>query len=136
MEKSEHKVHYYETDKMAVVHHSNYIRWFEDARLDFLQNMNINFASLEEEGYISPVLSVSARYISPMKYGDTAITETKLVRITDYKYEFVYTVKNSADQKICAEGKSSHCFLDVNGNPVSLKKSKPEIWKSLAEKKE
>ena len=58
MEKYLHKVHYYETDKMGITHHSNYIRWMEEARIDFLDNIDFGFAMLESQGVISTVIGV------------------------------------------------------------------------------
>ena len=53
------KVRYYETDKMGIVHHSNFIRWLEEARLDWLEQLGISFADLEKRGCVSPVMAVS-----------------------------------------------------------------------------
>ena len=52
-----HKVQYYETDQMGVVHHSNYIRWFEEARAEWMEAVGLPYAQLEAEGIASPVLS-------------------------------------------------------------------------------
>ena len=54
----QHKIQYYETDKMLVTHHSNYIRWMEEARVDFLDRIGWSYMKLEELGIISPVISV------------------------------------------------------------------------------
>ena len=56
-----HKVQYYETDQMKVVHHSNYIRWMEEARIAFLDAIGVSYAELETRGIISPVLSVDCQ---------------------------------------------------------------------------
>ena len=56
----EHKVQYYETDKMDWVHHSNYIRWFEEARTDLLEQMGMGYDRIEALGIGSPVLGVEA----------------------------------------------------------------------------
>ena len=53
-----HKVQYYETDQMGIVHHSNYIRWFEEARIDLLEQLGIGYDMIEKEGIISPVIGV------------------------------------------------------------------------------
>ena len=58
----QHKVQYYETDKMGIVHHSNYIRWMEEARIDFLDSIDFGFAMLESQGVISPVIGVECDY--------------------------------------------------------------------------
>ena len=52
-----HKVHYYETDKMGVTHHSNYIRWMEEARVAYLAEVGWDYARLESLGMISPVVA-------------------------------------------------------------------------------
>ena len=58
-----HKVQYYETDQMRVVHHSNYIRWFEEARVDLMEQMGMGYDRMEELGIASPVLGVEADYL-------------------------------------------------------------------------
>lgn len=59
----QHKVQYYETDQMGIVHHSNYIRWFEEARTDYMERLGIGYEKMEEQGILSPVLSVTADYL-------------------------------------------------------------------------
>ena len=53
------RVYYYETDKMGIVHHSNYIRWFEEARVDLIEQAGLPFQLVEEEGLMTPVLSAN-----------------------------------------------------------------------------
>ena len=57
----EHKVQYYETDGMGIVHHSNYIRWFEEARVDLLEKLGYGYDRIEAEGFSSPVLEVACQ---------------------------------------------------------------------------
>ena len=57
-----HTVQYYETDKMGITHHSNYIRWMEEARVDFLSQIGWDYARLETAGIFSPVLNVNCEY--------------------------------------------------------------------------
>ncbi|MFQ7173111.1 MAG: acyl-CoA thioesterase [Thomasclavelia ramosa] len=54
-----HNAKYYETDRMGIIHHSNYIRWFEEARIDYMNQIGLTYKKMEEEGIISPVLSIS-----------------------------------------------------------------------------
>ena len=54
----DHKVQYYETDGMGIVHHSNYIRWFEEARVDLLEQLGFGYDRIEEAGYSGPVLEI------------------------------------------------------------------------------
>ncbi len=63
-------VQYYETDRMGIVHHSNYIRWFEEARTDFLRNNGIVYSDLEQSGVMIPVVNVSCRFRTPARYDE------------------------------------------------------------------
>ena len=65
-----HKAQYYETDQMGIVHHSNYIRWFEEARTEFLNAIGFGYKKLEEQGIISPVLSVTCTFKQMTYYED------------------------------------------------------------------
>lgn len=68
-----HKVRYYETDKMGITHHSNYIRWMEEARIDFLECIGYSYAQLEHDGIISPDIGVECRYKQPTTFDDEVI---------------------------------------------------------------
>ena len=74
----EHKTQYYETDQMGIVHHSNYIRWFEEARVDLMDQAGLGYKKMEEAGIISPVLSVEAEYKSMVHFGDVVAIEASL----------------------------------------------------------
>ena len=90
-----HKVQYYETDKMQVVHHSNYIRWMEEARVEFLEKIGASFVSLEEMGIISPVTEVNCRYENMMRFGDTAEIDVCLEEFGGVKMLVSYTMRNA-----------------------------------------
>ena len=74
----EHKAHYYETDKMGIVHHSNHIRWMEEARMDLLEQLGYSFQQLEEAEVISPVVAMECKYTSMVHFHDTVVIETKI----------------------------------------------------------
>ena len=74
-----HKVNYYETDKMGITHHSNYVRFMEEARVDFLDQLGWSFDKLEAKGVVSPVLSLeSVLYKSPFR-GLCAVSDSGLM---------------------------------------------------------
>ena len=77
-----HKVNYYETDKMGITHHSNYIRFMEEARTNFLSEIGYPMTQLEAEGIASPVVSVSCEYKHSTTYSDEIEIEVKLVQYT------------------------------------------------------
>lgn len=125
-----HKIQYYETDCMQIVHHSNYIRFFEEARLDFLEQIGVNYADIEKMGYIIPVLSVSAEYKSMATYGDTVAIIVKFEEFNGIRFSFTYQVIDIATGTLRATGKTGHCFLKA-GRPVNLKKQLPEFYASM-----
>lgn len=129
----EHIVQYYETDKMQVVHHSNYIRWFEEARTDWLKKMGLPYDKMEEKGIIIPVLEVAAQYKSMVTYGETVIIKLKMDSFNGIKITFSYEIIEKESGRLCTSGSTKHCFLGKNNQLISLKKEFPELYKILDE---
>lgn len=127
----ERAVFYYETDRMGIVHHSNYIRWFEEARLDWMEQIGWPYKSLEDEKVIIPVLSVTADYKTMCKYGDTFIIYVKFEEYTGIRVGFSYEVRDKETGELKCTGKSRHCFLDENNKPLFVRKRYPEKDKYL-----
>lgn len=133
-----HQVHYYETDQMAIVHHSNYIRWFEEARCDFMDQIGVSYQSVEARGILIPVVDVSCSYLISARYGDQMEIRPILTQYTGVRMSFRYEVRFAADGRLAATGTSSHCFLDEDRRPVSMKRRDPAfhaLLESLVETK-
>lgn len=126
MEVCKHLVQYYETDKMGCVHHSNYIRWMEEARVFFLSEINLPYDKLEEMGIISPVVTVEFNYKYPAKFNDLVYIKLKLTQYNGIKMIFDYEMV-STNGTIYGTGHSKHCFIDETGKPISLKITYPSI---------
>ena len=122
-----HHAQYYETDQMSIIHHSNYIRWMEEARLDFMSQCGVPYKELEEMGIIIPVLSVSCEYRSMVHFDDDVIIHVKVVRYSGIKMNLEYTFTNAATGELTTTGTSSHCFLNRDYRPISLKKDYADI---------
>lgn len=120
--------YYYETDRMDVIHHSNYIRWFEEARIDFMEKMGYSYKKVEEQGILSPVLFVDCKYLSPVHFGETVHIYVTLSRFTATRMEFSYKISDPDTGAVRVTGKSGHCFVDDKFRPISIKKSYPEIY--------
>lgn len=131
MKNYEHKVKYYETDKMAIVHHSNYIRWMESARMDLFEQMGFPFSVLEEMGAVSPVVSVSCEYKTPTRFDDRIEISVEAEKFNGVRLYLKYTVYNAETGDIAATGQSVHCFVDESGKPIILKKQFPEFDSAL-----
>lgn len=127
MEIYQHKVQYYETDQMGIVHHSNYIRWFEEARTDILEKAGFGYDKMEEYGLIIPVLAIEAEYKSMCRYGEIVCIEPIVSRYKGVRLEITYQITDQQSGEIRCLGKSKHCFLNKAGKPVSLQKEFPQI---------
>ena len=121
------RVNYYETDQMSIGHHSNYIRWFEEARLDFLDQAGLNYRKMEATGIIVPVVDVSCRYHVSVRYDDVVDIYPKLVEYNGVKMTYRYEVRFHDTGVLAADGASSHCFLDEKRRPIILRRREPEI---------
>ena len=105
------KPHYYETDQMGIIHHSNYIRWFEEARVDLLEWLKLPYQVIEESGIIIPVLAVSCTYKGMVRYGDKVKINVFVENYTGTHFEFRYELVNLTTNQVATTGTSSHCFL-------------------------
>ena len=131
MEKYIHKVQYYETDKMGITHHSNYVRWMEEARIDFLEQIGLGYRKLEDAGIVSPVVAVACEYKAPTTFDDSVEITVGIEQFRGVKLELGYTMVRAEDGKLVMQGSSTHCFVDRNGRPIALKKQFPELDAAL-----
>lgn len=125
MKAYEHQAQYYETDQMGIIHHSNYIRWFESARIWYMNQIGVDYRDMEESGIISPVLSVQCTYKSMVHFGDVVEIVPKVEKYNGVKLELSYQVLDKQSGELRTDGTSSHCFLNKDGRPLSLKKASP-----------
>ena len=132
----EHHAKYYETDQMGIIHHSNYIKWMEEARMNLMEQMGLSYKHTEELEIISPVISTNVNYISMVHFDDTVVIETHLTKYDGIKMELQYTMYDKDTGEKRATATSSHCFLTRAGRPISLKRTYPEIDIKFFEYKE
>lgn len=129
----EHEAQYYETDQMGCVHHSNYIRWFEEARTALLSRAGFSYKKMEECGIIIPVLSVSVQYKSMVHYQDIVKIQCRITEFNGIKFKVEYQIRDKETDELRTTGESSHCFLNKEYHPVSLKKTQKEIYDVMQE---
>ena len=126
-----HKVQYYETDKMGITHHSNYIRWMEEARVDFLARIGWEYAKLEEMGLVSPVLNVTCDFRKTTTFSDEISIDVSVKEFRGVKLFLSYEMKNDKGEIVCT-AQSSHAFLDKDGRPARVKQDFPELFETLS----
>ena len=125
------EINYYETDKMQVVHHSNYIRYLEECRMDFMKQIGLDYARIEQAGLMIPVLSVGCNYVSPARFGDTICIVPKVEKFHGVKFEMSYRIYSEDFSVLHNEAQSTHCFVNFNFQPVRLKREYPHIYVTM-----
>lgn len=123
----ERKINYYETDRMGVVHHSNYIRYLEEARTEWLEVLNMPFDLLEKNKITIPVLGVNCTYKYHVTFGDTILIKTYAKEYTGVRMTIGYKVTDKKNGNIVLTGETKHCFTDRNLKPINLKKYAPQF---------
>ncbi len=123
----ERKINYYETDKMGVVHHSNYIRFLEEARCYWMNQIEMPFSLLEENGITIPVLGVNCTYKYHVTFDDTILIKTFVKEYTGVRMTVGYNVTDKKTGRTVLTGETKHCFTDKNLKPINLKKYKKEF---------
>ena len=124
----ERRAQYYETDQMGIIHHSNYIRWFEEARLHFMDEIGLSYAKIEEMGILIPVLSVDCQYKTMVHYNDIVDIYTQIIKFNGIKMTIAYRVVDHVTGEIRCTGETSHAFLNREYRPVRLKREYPDLY--------
>lgn len=128
------RVRYYETDRMGVVHHSNYLRLLEDARMDWIRDHVMNYCDMEKLEVIIPAVSASGNFKGFLRYDDPFAVRVKLVDFTGVRMRFEYVVYNTDTEELCYDGESVHCFVrDGDYKPISMKRKFPEIYNKFVD---
>ena len=106
-------VRYYETDAQGVVHHSNYLRYFELARVELLRVVGYDYAKVEESGVLLVVAKATVRYKSPARYGDVLRLRVRTERAYGARIDHTYLVR--VGERVVAEGETTIACIDREG---------------------
>tara|TARA_B100001248_G_scaffold252195_1_gene228083 strand:+ start:96 stop:488 length:393 start_codon:yes stop_codon:yes gene_type:complete len=105
------KVRYYETDQMGIVHHSNYLKFFEFARIEWLEKLNTPYHEIEKNKIILPVVNCEIKFLKPLVFGDTFKVIVQCTKKPTSSIEFSYKIFNNSGEKT-TEGKTLLAFLN------------------------
>ena len=115
------RVRYAETDRMGLLHHANYIVYFEMGRTEFLRQKGLSYRQIEDEGHFLVIVDLACKYKRPAYYDDLLTLRTSVARVTLVK--IVHTYEVLRDGQLLAEGHSTLACVDREGRPQAL----PEI---------
>ncbi|XIF19815.1 MAG: acyl-CoA thioesterase [Acetilactobacillus jinshanensis] len=129
-----HRVQYYETDKMGITNNTNYVRFMEEARNDYLAQINFPYSKFEAHGIISPVVKISCEYRKTTTYPDHIKIRVRIIKVNRFKLVVGY--KMTVKGHLVCRARSSHCFIK-NGKIINMEKQLPHFYRRLkAEDKE
>ncbi len=112
---TEIRVRYAETDQMGIVHHSNYLVWFELGRSEFCRGRGFSYKEMEEKDNALMVVAESyVRYKSPAYYEDVLTIRTKIAEVRSRAIRFIYEIHRASDETLLAEGETMHLVTDEN----------------------
>ena len=109
------RVRYAETDAMGIVHHTNYIVWFEVGRGEYMHQQGHDYAHLETRGYYLPVIEVQARYLASARYADLVTVRTRVEEARSRQVTFAYEVVMAETGQLLATGRTKHVCVDEEG---------------------
>lgn len=111
-------VRYYETDAQGFVHHSNYLRYFEIARIEMLKASGLDYAAVEQAGVLLVVAKATVRYKSPARYGDVLHIRVETKRAFGARIDHTYVAK--IGDRLVAEAETTIASIDREGNVKRL----------------
>jgi acyl-CoA thioester hydrolase len=112
------RVRYAETDKMGLLHHANYLVYFEQARTELLRSQGLTYREMEDQGFFLVITNVEVKFKSPARYDDVLTVKTTVARTTPVRIEHTYEV--TCDGRAIAEGKTTLACVDRDGKLQAL----------------
>ncbi|GAA0591395.1 thioesterase family protein [Virgibacillus siamensis] len=143
------RVYYKDTDQMGVVHHGNYVNWFEMGRTEMMQEAGIAYQDIENLGLLLPVLNLDIDYHKSAAYNECAAVYTKIGLYTPIKLRFDYEVRRIAEEKfleqksagkglvqeqegeLLVSGSTLHMWLNKKWKPARIDKTAPDIFERI-----
>ena len=117
---SRFRVRYAETDQMGVVYYANYLVWMEVGRTDYCKSLGFDYRDMEKEGAYMAVAEATCRYVSPARYDNAILVQTRLDRVNRKIVAFSYSILNEETGKVLAVGKTVHITMSTDHKSRSL----------------
>ena len=117
------KVYYEDTDCGGVVYYANYLKYFERARTQYLEERGLSVAGLMKEGTVFVVVHADVDYRSPARYGDWLVVETVVSDTTAASFTFSHMIRERESRRVVVEGSARLAATDGNGKVKRLDKA-------------
>lgn len=114
------RVIYADVDRMNVVHHANYFRFFETARTEFIRRRGASYAEVEASGVILPIVDVQVRYLAPARYDDLLQVQVTVTQLRHVSVTFAYEVRRAGDATVLVRGTTMLACCTSAGRPTRM----------------
>lgn len=125
------RVIFADTDAMGVVYHSNYLKWFESVRNEFLRALSYPHTLLDEMGIWFPVMEAHCNYKAPAKYDEVIIVRTKIAELKAASIKMSYEIFNEETGSLLVTGYTRSGITDHNLKPINIRKKFPDFYKAM-----
>ncbi|MDD4082353.1 MAG: thioesterase family protein [Sphaerochaetaceae bacterium] len=126
------KTNYYETDQMGIIHHANYLHYFEEARVDFVEKIGYPYEKSCKLGIEFGLLSVNCEYKKMVRFGDVIEIHSSISQISGARMTVNYKILDHNSGELMATGNSSHFYYDIkNKKTINLRKDVPDLYALL-----
>ena len=126
-EQTSFHIRYAETDAMGIVHHANYLVWFEEARSAFMRARGTSYTAFEAEGVALAVTEARVRYIASARYDRRVTVFCRVERVQSRKICFAYRVVDAESGQLLATGETHHICINRQGHVTRI----PLAWQRL-----
>jgi acyl-CoA thioester hydrolase len=113
-------IRFSETDAMGVVWHGNYLKFFEDGREHFGKTYGLEYLTIYDSGYFTPIVKSEIDHKAPVYYGQAIKVITRYIASKSAKIMFEYEVVNTTTNELAATGKTMQVFLDKESRTLEL----------------
>lgn len=127
------RVPFVDTDRMGIVYHANYIKYFEIGRTEYLRDIGFPYVDLEMRGIWLPVGSVHCTYKSPAKYDDLLTVRTHVAQLKGATIVMAYEIHRKETEEVLATGETVHPITDDRLRPIRLRNVYEELYNRIKE---
>jgi acyl-CoA thioester hydrolase len=124
------RIYYEDTDCGGVVYYGNYLKYFERARTQYLEDRGLSVARLMKEGTVFVVVHADVDYRSPARYDDRLSIETVVSDMTAASFTFSHVIRERESQRVVVEGSARLAATDGNGKVKRLDKALVTVLRS------
>ncbi|MGP4106679.1 acyl-CoA thioesterase [Virgibacillus sp. L01] len=140
------RVQYKDTDQMGIVHHGNYVTWFEVGRTEWMRHYGIAYKKMEVLGLLLPVIDVNVNYKKSAHFDDCIAIFTKIANASPVRLEFSYEARKISEEEfkrseeketvepsgeLLAKGSTMHMWVNQEWKPARINKVTPEVYTVL-----